>query len=368
MPGCFAYRSRTRCKLTDYVSQIRSDVLQGLVIGNVSIAESEGASTLIMDITLFTSPYASGPTGSATPALTPADLTQLENTLAIAWAAQDWRQIIGLIEQLLTLDASRRDLAEKLYAARVNFGYQFLAEGKASDAVTQFNLALQIKPDGEVALAGLRQALATPPATLSPVEQLALHLHESWAAEDWPEVIALLEQIRAIDPNYDDTMEKLYAAHVNFGYKLMAQNQLEEAKEQFVQALTVKPDGAEALAGLHQLAGDTPVPPQPPLATPTSPASYVVYVVQRGDTLYSTARRYGTTVEAIQSANGLAGNAIYVGQQLRIPTGSPEQPGFTLHIVQAGETLYSIARRYGTTVQAIQLANGLSSTNIRVGQ
>lgn len=102
-----------------------------------------------------------------------------------------------------------------------------------------------------------------------------------------------------------------------------------------------------------------------------------VHVVQRGDTLYSIARRYGTTVQAIMSANGLSNrNFIWVGQRLTIPGtsgGGSSSGGGTAtggaYVVRRGDTLYSIARRYGTSVQAIMNANGLRNGNfIWVGQ
>ena len=104
----------------------------------------------------------------------------------------------------------------------------------------------------------------------------------------------------------------------------------------------------------------TPVPstPQP---NPTT------YVVQRGDTLYSIARRYGTTVEAIALANKIANpSLIFVVQQLTIPGSSttPTPPSGQEHIVEPGETLYSIARRYGTTYWAIAMANNLTNPNV----
>jgi LysM repeat protein len=98
-----------------------------------------------------------------------------------------------------------------------------------------------------------------------------------------------------------------------------------------------------------------------------------VYVVQRGDTLYSVARRYGTTVSAIVQANGLRNyHWIYVGQKLVIPgttAASSTSSSGSVHVVQRGENLYRIALRYGTTVQALASANNLASTSlIYVGQ
>jgi LysM repeat protein len=107
--------------------------------------------------------------------------------------------------------------------------------------------------------------------------------------------------------------------------------------------------------------------------------SGTTHVVQRGETLYSIARRYGTSVSAIVSANGLRNaNYIWAGQRLRIPAGGGGgssrgggslPSGGTVHVVQRGETLAGIAYRYGTTVAAIASANGLRNPNfIWVGQ
>jgi LysM repeat protein len=93
--------------------------------------------------------------------------------------------------------------------------------------------------------------------------------------------------------------------------------------------------------------------------------------VQWGDTLFSLARRYGTTVEAIVALNGLAdASNISVGQVLMIPGTSAPAPGSgQVYIVQRGDTLFSIARRFGSTVEAIQRANGIvNPTYISVGQ
>jgi len=93
------------------------------------------------------------------------------------------------------------------------------------------------------------------------------------------------------------------------------------------------------------------------------------YTVQRGDTLSSIAARHGTTVNAIVQANGLANaNYVYAGQRLTIPGGGGSssggsQAGGGTHVVQRGDTLASIAYRYGTTVRAIVSANGLTNAN-----
>jgi len=95
-----------------------------------------------------------------------------------------------------------------------------------------------------------------------------------------------------------------------------------------------------------------------------------VHIVRAGETLYSIATRYGTTPQAIANANNLANaNYIYAGQRLTIPSGGGAAASGGTHTVARGETLSAIAARYGTTVAALVRANGLASANmIYVGQ
>ena len=92
----------------------------------------------------------------------------------------------------------------------------------------------------------------------------------------------------------------------------------------------------------------------------TSSTGY--YVVRAGDTLFSIASRFKTSIDTIAAANNLPPNGlIYVGWSLKIPSATKPQiaPSSTVHIVQPGEYLLSIALRYGTTPQAIVYANDL---------
>jgi LysM repeat protein len=114
------------------------------------------------------------------------------------------------------------------------------------------------------------------------------------------------------------------------------------------------------------------------LAAQPAQAQGQVHVVQRGETLYSIAVRYGTSVQAIVNANGLRNaSLIYAGQRLTIPTGGgtsgsstsagTASPGGT-YTVRPGDTLWAIATRQGTSIAALRQANGLASNIIYVGQ
>jgi tetratricopeptide (TPR) repeat protein len=323
--------------LVDFVTRIEEAAFESFVIDSVNITRGGGEGeeqeqhTLSMDIALYSSPYSAGAVVGPVPGVTvtPESLAQAEEALGTAWASGDWESAIGLIEQILALEPDYADMTEKLYAAYVNYGYQLLGEGDPGGATAQFNNALEIKPDGLEAQSGLEQAAAwvpiptpvatptsEPSRTLTVEEQLAKSLDEPWAAKEWETVIGLVEQILAINPDYDDMTEKLYAAHVNYGQHLAAEGKLEEAKLEFTRALDVKPGGGEAVAELEALAaGEAPAPS----ATSTPGAQPTIHVVQPGEWLYQIARLYGTTPQAIMAANGLTSSTIHPGQQLLIP-------------------------------------------------
>ncbi len=92
----------------------------------------------------------------------------------------------------------------------------------------------------------------------------------------------------------------------------------------------------------------------------------ITYVVQPGDSLWIIAQRYGTTVDAIKRLNSLSGDMLNIGQVLKIPAG--QAPGYIEYTVRAGDTLWLLSRRYNTTVDAIKQLNGLSSDMLSIGQ
>ncbi len=112
-------------------------------------------------------------------------------------------------------------------------------------------------------------------------------------------------------------------------------------------------------------------------ATPTSEwAPRMMHSVRKGESLYSIAQRYGSSVSAIRQANGIRGNLIHPGQTLVVPRFGDSRPPSTQRIasggsylVQRNDTLWDISRSFGTSVDALCAANGLSrGATIRPGQ
>lgn len=112
------------------------------------------------------------------------------------------------------------------------------------------------------------------------------------------------------------------------------------------------------------------------VAVPAAATDRVV-VVQPGDTLSQIALEHGTTVAELSALNGITDpNRIYAGQRLRltgqaatVTTGSDATATEVVHVVARGETLTGIARRYGSTIAAIATANSLANPSfLRVGQ
>lgn len=110
-----------------------------------------------------------------------------------------------------------------------------------------------------------------------------------------------------------------------------------------------------------------------PNGSPTLPppsAEFDTYVVRPNDTLYSIARNYNVTVDQIKALNNLTNNLLSIGQTLKIPsTGGSSEPALEeYYTVTSGDTLYSIARRFNTTVDNIKRLNNLTSDVLSIGQ
>jgi LysM repeat protein len=117
-----------------------------------------------------------------------------------------------------------------------------------------------------------------------------------------------------------------------------------------------------------------PVEPLPPVTAGSE------YVVAEGDTLDKIGKKFGVSAKAIETANpGVVPTKLKVGQKITIPGGTAAptsvaasttgtESGNTTYTVKSGDTLTKIAKAHGSTVKAIEAANGLTTTKIKVGQ
>ena len=92
------------------------------------------------------------------------------------------------------------------------------------------------------------------------------------------------------------------------------------------------------------------------------------YVAQKGDTLYSIANKLGTTVSELKKENNLTSNTLQIGEVLRIPTKEIYEEEENIYIVKKGDSLYSIANKYNTTVEELKRINNLTSNILSIGQ
>lgn len=146
---------------------------------------------------------------------------------------------------------------------------------------------------------------------------------------------------------------------------------------------TLYPTLPPSTPGAPQTPG-TPQTPPPPTGTPTPtscpwPVGWQPYTVEVGDTLALLATAAGSSVYLLMRGNCLDSSAIQPGDVIYLPalafatpTRVPPRCGpptwWKLVEVQRGDTLYSLALRYGTTVEEIRWANCLSSDKIIAGQ
>jgi LysM repeat protein len=125
----------------------------------------------------------------------------------------------------------------------------------------------------------------------------------------------------------------------------------------------------------------TPTPTLTPTATPTvcpPPPGWQRYTVGPFDNLSLIAQRFNTTVDALMRANCLAAPAVAIGQTIYVPSRTPTPtpfpctitppPGWVIYIVQWGDTLYTLAVRYQTSMVQLIRANCLTTTAIYAGQ
>ncbi len=89
------------------------------------------------------------------------------------------------------------------------------------------------------------------------------------------------------------------------------------------------------------------------------------YTVKSGDSLWSIARKYDISVSELQNLNNLTSTTLQVGQVLKLPSNINSNQTY---IVKAGDSLWNIAQRFGTTVNALKKKNNLVNNNLMIGQ
>jgi LysM repeat protein len=465
--------------LLNFLGRIQEVEIPGFVVNNVALVQNptlERQHQLKMDVVVLSSPYSTqtvlgGPMQNSKSYANVGDLplAEVQRQVELAWSGREWDQAIQLLDQVIEASPENQAAQIALYRAHVNNGYHYLNERNAAAAKTEFETALSLQPNGREASAEVQQ-LATD-ATLSyrVEDQLRQQLEQAKMTGHWQEAIRLLRIIASIDPGYGPVGDELTQAYIHYGDQLALAGDSEGAAEQYqmaqysppnqtpvtaTQPLTqavapaintpataTSPMIAVALVEPSPTLKPTPLPaptetatpvptatPQPtasptqttaptatptatPMATATQPAPptststsvaatatstaapvqvadpatpiatafpvaaqvqppTATYIVQPGDTLYSIAQRSGTTVEALRAANGLINDNIRAGQTLAIvPSAQPAtSSGYVEHVVAANDTLYSLAQRYGTAVETIMQANGLNSNRIYTGQ
>lgn len=132
---------------------------------------------------------------------------------------------------------------------------------------------------------------------------------------------------------------------------------------------------AQRIRELNNLTSDNLVPGQVLIVSDndaTNPSECVIYTVEAGDSLYEIAKKYDTTADLIKEYNGLDSNDLSIGQKLRIPcyiedNDNSDLPEYVNYTVEAGDNLYDIAEKFDTTVDKIKKDNDLKSNTLTVG-
>lgn len=127
----------------------------------------------------------------------------------------------------------------------------------------------------------------------------------------------------------------------------------------------------DTLKQLNNLTSDTLQIGQVLKVSEILPSQTTIYTVKKGDTLYEIASQFNTTVDTLKQLNNLTNNTLYIGQQLKIPSKSSEETDngteYVIYEVQKGDSLWLIAKTYGITVDDLIKLNNLTSTNLQIG-
>lgn len=127
----------------------------------------------------------------------------------------------------------------------------------------------------------------------------------------------------------------------------------------------------EEIKEVNQLSSDIIAVGQVLKIPMTSNSNNTIYTVLPGDSLYSIAEKYHTTVDELMKINQLDSTLLTVGEKLTVPSSgdnSNSTGSYEVYIVKSGDNLYDIANTYGMTVQELIAINNLTSTALSLGQ
>ena len=97
-----------------------------------------------------------------------------------------------------------------------------------------------------------------------------------------------------------------------------------------------------------------------------------IYIVKSGDSLYSISKKFNTTVDELKKINNLSSNLLSINQKLIIPRDNTIDSNIpvneSIYIVKSGDSLYRIAINFNTSVDELKKLNNLSSNNLSIGQ
>ena len=94
----------------------------------------------------------------------------------------------------------------------------------------------------------------------------------------------------------------------------------------------------------------------------------LTHIVQKGETLYAISKKYNLSVNALSNLNELKSTDVSIGQVLSVQVAEHKDVSTNIYIVKKGDTLYSISKRNAISVSDLKSLNNLNSNNLAIGQ
>jgi cell wall-associated NlpC family hydrolase len=251
-------------------------------------------------------------------------------------------------------------------------------------AEREFGTWADPRPDFAGSVTGVQTSTSTEPETVPLVSASAANHHPlaiirftlayaaGWALS--PVVFALALLVREMPR---DATSQRWLANLQSAQERLRDQSFRTLVVSAATTASVTATGAAAFAGSGAAGASTVTASAPVLATTGVPAAAVpggTYTVMAGDTLWGISLRFGTTVSALAELNHIADqNLIFAGEVLRLPAGvsshrtspAPTQPTTSgTYTVRPGDTLWSIAVRFGTSVSELAAINDISNPNV----